>query len=1527
MRGEMGSSGEIGKNSKDQREKSNKEKGGFKIRRPLRVVGLDNKRGTGKRERTSISSEGIRGYENAENQRETTNNSSKAFSWGEMSEGIKNLPRSEQLRTTKPENVDGSQGGPLERSESLTSARSDAGQTPTSEWCRSISNLLKEHLISGKSVEAELEKSIKEGMSCLGLENYFQGKEPNCQIGELYVSKNVLENGDILITNKKRDERWIPVNEAMKDAEWCQSIENNQNQVKLDLKMYVIQRPDQNNKQNNSSEQEGPDILVTHDSNLVKEKIKEKGWEALPGTVTGIEISNDENKIEQRQKIEQAYDRIMANNDRTSKLLMICEKALSNIYWDAYAKKEEEREILDRGYYQKFQKHLIREEVDSDEYKPEKAVESYRENLLEKFKIYDESLKRKLPNDFNKLKSLVGENGSSTSERPGAVTSSTEVTNDLGVVGDQGSQSSTEQSGDATPRQLHTTKPEGAASTEIPPATDPSKMGDVTPPVSSSSDWIAKKTVEEALEWLASAKIAEALKERGLFKYLGYGTTDTQIETKGLRLYENNGTYYVTSGDKNFLNKYGLEDKHIVEKVDPKKFEELCNNFDKIQWDLPKIHAIRTAEKHEGSGVKNEKGEEIRRPEVLITDSEEVVRERIVKSKEKGWKAAVTWSLPAFDISSKKPTKEDRLIYKALHGEISEKTKGKRRYTDNKPLLDAIEEGIVKKVNDRNQTYRNIIKEYEKNFVELYYNSDLSTKRKLEEEFSNYRERIQGIKNEFKERTKEDNLKKKIVDYLDRVFKEAENIREQRDIEGQPDGGGEGSSKTGGGSASTSGQGDKGSEVVPEPGADNLSQTEHGERPKQLGGDEPSEDEKNQIIAQKVRDELKPHASILTEDGIEDTFKTIMGDLYASKPKPWEIYKRGQLEQDIRSRIDLLGIGKDVNGSAANGEGSAKREGVSTEPVKDNGSDASKQGSGKLGESNELSKIEKGTDDKPGGGLDKLGEGENVILKGLINQFIKLPGLENVKLEFNSGNKNVYKKESKEELCIAAEEPTEGGWRKLEQIPSDLVAKFDQGKVSVHLPDLWMTTLGDANKEDVPQVVLTARKQGEESLFIKGGFKSKEDFAEIAKLVSDKIYEDRLISKQIEWWERGGEAGNERDLKNLGGEIEILKKHFSDGKKLPEILEKAEGEYEELKKKKNKLNRIKDGEKKPASEADQTSPGQQKLTVLPIVTEGEPPLNQWLTPLEETDGADKKKREESKTESILTSASNVGDGIPMERIHEKINLRFNSDLKNKDDVKERLVQKTKEYLDLIKMQNSTEVDIENYLKEYLDMCAEDKKELAKKEYLEGSNRQRNAINDADRLIDAFLDGLDLRADQEPLEEIRLPLNGERAYQQDVSPYNMGCLLRATLVSIGHDMGEPYSRPRVEFESLVSAMRIFMRNRGTVADFYFEEMKDEKGEIVGQKPVIEPVTHNNQLNLECVWKDITTFLCEKSKICSNLAFEKYRPMPHRSGLEYCGTFPDSESNNRTIARVCLYASPGSERQSGHYRAITKMENTQ
>lgn len=235
------------------------------------------------------------------------------------------------------------------------------------------------------------------------------------------------------------------------------------------------------------------------------------------------------------------------------------------------------------------------------------------------------------------------------------------------------------------------------------------------------------KSTSKWLEHLASAKVGEELLDRGFEKHLGYGITDVAIkgiEEGNLCVYKKDGIYYITTSDKaqKYIGDgYELQTIHGEVNQDMDLIEELERSLDKIMWDLPNIRAIRTVKKEHW--YKNEDGKPIeywkdkdgkpieywkdghgdfpsgQRPEVLITDQEDIVQERMVnprtESGKEGWKTVLPWASPEFGISGE--------------------TKDKNIYKENKDLLGNI---------DEKSEYNEEIIKREKDFIKLYYNSD-----------------------------------------------------------------------------------------------------------------------------------------------------------------------------------------------------------------------------------------------------------------------------------------------------------------------------------------------------------------------------------------------------------------------------------------------------------------------------------------------------------------------------------------------------------------------------------------------------------------------------------------------------------------------------------------------------------------------------------------------------------------------------------------------------------------------------------
>jgi hypothetical protein len=273
------------------------------------------------------------------------------------------------------------------------------------------------------------------------------------------------------------------------------------------------------------------------------------------------------------------------------------------------------------------------------------------------------------------------------------------------------------------------------------------------------------------LEKLASIKVGEELIGRadsddqglGFKEHLGYGQTDITIESiKGEKLHlyvtkdsKNNPTgYYITSkGEASLRNKYNItENLHDITSYDAELIDKLERNFYRIKWDLPNIHAIKTAEKTKAwtDGEGNTHNDPNERSEVLITDQEEKIKEKINSSSTgqptKTWTAAHPWAPPEFDISSDKrdseePPKEQKLMYKALHGEISDETeKGGISSADLKILNDI--DTHAKKTFKKESACKNPIVEKEKEILKEYYNSDRCIRKEYKRKYTEYTKQL-----------------------------------------------------------------------------------------------------------------------------------------------------------------------------------------------------------------------------------------------------------------------------------------------------------------------------------------------------------------------------------------------------------------------------------------------------------------------------------------------------------------------------------------------------------------------------------------------------------------------------------------------------------------------------------------------------------------------------------------------------------------------------------------------------------------
>ncbi len=287
------------------------------------------------------------------------------------------------------------------------------------------------------------------------------------------------------------------------------------------------------------------------------------------------------------------------------------------------------------------------------------------------------------------------------------------------------------------------------------------------------------------LEHLASAKVGEELLDRGFEKHLGYGITDIAIkgiEEGNLCVYKKDGIYYITTSDKaqKYIgDRYKLQTIHGEVNQDMDLIEELEKNLDKIMWDLPNIHAIRTVKKEHwykdehGKPIeywKDEHGKPIeywkdehadfpsgQRPEVLITDQEDIVRERMMnprtESGKEGWKAVLPWASPEFEISSE--------------------TKDKNIYKENKNLLENIDE--------KSEYYKEII-EREKDFIKLYYNSDSYIRKEVKNRYIDGINLLKNILTDERIRNVFPNpglpgiIRDNIKDFLDKMSREIQDL-------------------------------------------------------------------------------------------------------------------------------------------------------------------------------------------------------------------------------------------------------------------------------------------------------------------------------------------------------------------------------------------------------------------------------------------------------------------------------------------------------------------------------------------------------------------------------------------------------------------------------------------------------------------------------------------------------------------------------------------------------------------------------
>ncbi len=288
----------------------------------------------------------------------------------------------------------------------------------------------------------------------------------------------------------------------------------------------------------------------------------------------------------------------------------------------------------------------------------------------------------------------------------------------------------------------------------------------------------------------------------GFKEHLGYGQTDITIGSiKGEKLHlyvtkdsKNNPTgYYITSkGEASLKDKYNIAENLYEIASDNAKFDELIGklerNFYRIKWDLPNIHAIKTVEKTE-TWI-DEKGNHHKDPstrsEVLITDREEKIKEQINSSSTgqptKTWTAALPWASPEFEISgdkrdSEEPPKEQKLMYKALHGEISDETEKDGISPADRKILNDIDTH-AKKTLENGKTGRDLIVEKEKEILKSYYDSDSYIRKEYKRKYTKYTKQVKDEISKIRGGTiQKEKLFSSIADFLGRTLQDLNEKR------------------------------------------------------------------------------------------------------------------------------------------------------------------------------------------------------------------------------------------------------------------------------------------------------------------------------------------------------------------------------------------------------------------------------------------------------------------------------------------------------------------------------------------------------------------------------------------------------------------------------------------------------------------------------------------------------------------------------------------------------------------------------
>lgn len=294
------------------------------------------------------------------------------------------------------------------------------------------------------------------------------------------------------------------------------------------------------------------------------------------------------------------------------------------------------------------------------------------------------------------------------------------------------------------------------------------------PSIPKRLDWLVgnERPAREILDWLVCAKVGKELMERGWGRGGDFsGITEItlgKINGEKLCVYKKkNGTYTITTQEKQKKysekkNEYELQDIDDKEKAG-EVIRKILNNIDNIDWDLPKIHAIRKDGKQNGQ-------ENVSSSKVLITDNKNDVRREILESEalrtdkssagqptqdmEKHWKAILPWAQTGIEISGDEETSKKRKIeedkYKLFYGKESK---------------------------------NNLVEEENKFFI-AYYTSDQKTRKEIKGKYIEYRKEIEEkIRNESESSDKlEDNkynIKAEILNFLNKKLEEIKNMRQR----------------------------------------------------------------------------------------------------------------------------------------------------------------------------------------------------------------------------------------------------------------------------------------------------------------------------------------------------------------------------------------------------------------------------------------------------------------------------------------------------------------------------------------------------------------------------------------------------------------------------------------------------------------------------------------------------------------------------------------------------------------------------